>query len=420
MKSVVAMLLAGGRGSRLNILAMLRAKPAVTFGGIYRIIDFTLSNIVNSNIFIAGILTQYKPFSLMKHVGTGVPWDFIGRNRSVKILPPATGMYDYDWYQGTADAIHQNISFIERYDPAYTLVLSGDHIYHMNYNTMIDFHKEKNADVTVAMMKVPLKLATQFGIGIINSDGRLTDWEEKPENPRSDFASMGIYVFNTEYLKNALNQKSGNDFGKDIIPGALKRDRIYAFPFKGYWQDVGTLQSFWDTNMEILDTHSNLRLNDWNVRTNVEEEEMIGDRSPSYISGKAVISNSLISPHCIIEGTVVNSILSPGIRICEGAIVRDSIIMHDCVIEKNSQLDYVIMDKECIAQRSSVIGWGDNLKPNEENPSHLSSGLSVVGKKSIIPAKIRVGRNCIIHPLIETDAYKSEVIECGSTVKNPS
>ncbi len=418
MKRTVAMLLAGGRGTRLNILARLRAKPAVPFGGIYRIIDFTLSNIANSNILFAGILTQYKPYSLMKHIDSGVPWDFIGRNRSVKILPPATGEKESDWYKGTADAIFQNLSFITQFDPEYTLVLSGDHIYYMDYNSIIDFHKEKNADVTVGMMEVPIEIAHHFGIGLTNKNQQIIEWEEKPARAKSNLASMGIYVFNTKFLHDRLHEKIGHDFGNDIIPILIPHYRIFSFPFKGYWQDVGTIQAYWETNMAIIEPNSRLNLKEWKIRTNVEEEGMIGDRTPSYIGKNAKIINSLISPHCIIEGNVTHSILSPGVHVEKGAVIRNSIVMHDSRIQKNSQIDFSIIDKNCIIEENGAVGFGEACDPNEKNPDHLNSGISVIGKDCVLPRGLKVGKNCIIHPHVKANHFHTSQIKSGSTIEH--
>ncbi len=416
MKRVVAMLLAGGVGSRLNVLAKLRAKPAVPFGGIYRIIDFTLSNIVNSDIFAVGVLTQYKPYSLMKHIGTGIPWDFIGRDRTAKILPPATGDKNSDWYQGTADAIYQNLSFINGHDPKYTIILSGDHIYHSNYNLLIQFHEEKKANITIPMMEIPLENAHHFGLGITDSDYRIVGWEEKPEQPHSNLASMGIYVFNTEYLVDILTNNVGIDFGKHIIPHAIDTTEVYAYPFTGYWQDVGTLQAYWEANMDLLNTGSQLKLKEWNIYTNVVEEETSGDWAPSFFGNSAHISNSMISPHCIIEGTVINSVLSPGVQVKKGAVVKNSILMHDCVIESRSMIDFVISDKNVMIGADCNIGIGENECPNIKTPTHLQSGLTIIGKNSILPDRISIGKNCIIYPYMTDNNFETENVKCGSTI----
>ena len=417
MKRALAMLLAGGVGSRLNVLARLRAKPAVPFGGIYRIIDFTLSNIVNSGIFNVGVLTQYKPYSLMKHIGTGIPWDFIGRNRTAKILPPATGEKNSDWYQGTADAIYQNLSFIKAHDPKYTIILSGDHIYNTDYNLLINFHEGKKANITIPMMEIPIENAHHFGLGITDTDYRITGWEEKPKQPHSNLASMGIYVFNTNYLVDILTNNDGVDFGKHIIPHAIETTSVFAYPFKGYWQDVGTLQAYWEANMDLLNTDSKLKLKDWNIYTNVVEEETIGDWAPAYYGNSACISNSMISPHCVIEGTIINSVLSPGVQVKKGAVVKNSILMHDCVVESRSEIDYVISDKDVTFGADCRIGTGENECPNTKTPTHLHSGLAVIGKNSILPDRLTIGRNCIIYPYMTDANFETDNIKCGSTIE---
>ncbi|RPJ45007.1 MAG: glucose-1-phosphate adenylyltransferase, partial [Candidatus Latescibacterota bacterium] len=276
MRDTVVMLLAGGGGTRLNILAHLRAKPAVPFGGMYRIIDFTLSNVMNSGIGSVAVLTQYKPLSLMSHLGTGEPWDMIGRSRGVKILPPRTGAHDSDWYRGTADAIRQNVEYVRRYDPETILILSGDHIYFMDYAPMLRFHHEKRADLTIAMRSVPWEETKHLGVARTDEDGRIVEWQEKPEKASSNLASMGIYAFGARYLLGALERTKGSDFGHDIIPSAIREDRVYAYPFEGYWRDVGTLHSYWEANRDLLDCSSGLDLHKWRVRTNLEEVGRLG------------------------------------------------------------------------------------------------------------------------------------------------
>ena len=416
MTKTLAMLLAGGVGSRLNVLASLRAKPAVPFGGIYRIVDFTLSNIMNSGLNNVGILTQYKPYSLMKHVGTGVPWDLVGRKRGAKILPPKTGEKDSDWYQGTADAIYQNLSYIKSHSPEQVLILSGDHIYHMDYRAMLNFHKQNKADLTIAVREVPIENAHQFGIANTDHKNKIVSWEEKPEQPKSNLASMGIYIFNADFLIDSLENRGGHDFGKNIIPDSIYNHTVMAFPFKGYWQDVGTIQSYWDTNMDLLNPQSNLNMQEWHIRTNMEEEGHLGDRPPSYISNSAKVSNSIISSFCKIEGEVYNSVLSPGVRVARNAVIRDSVIMHDSHIGESSYLDKVIVDKNVIIDSHCKIGVGENKFPNIEFPDHLSTGITVLGKKSYIPSNVIIEKNCIINPNTTEGIIQASVIKCGGTL----
>ena len=394
----LVLLLAGGIGSRLNILVGHRAKPAVPFGGVYRIIDFALSNVMNSDLTRVGVLTQYKPLSLMRHIGTGEAWDFTGRTRGVKILPPRTGEKDSDWYQGTADAIRQNIDFIEANPSEQVVILSGDHIYHMDFDAMIQYHRHKNADVTIGMMVVPKSDIHQFGAGIVDTENRIIDWEEKPKVPRTNLASMGIYVFDSDYLLRTLaRDRKEIDFGMHIIPHAIEKDRVFAYPFYGYWRDVGTVQSYWQTNMDILRPGSGITPEQWGIRPNPDAEGLPMDRAPARFVAGCQVSGSMISAGSIIEGTVINSVLSPGVRVAHGAMVRDSVIFEDCCIEEDATVDLCILDKRVQIGTGATVGFGDNLEEaNHAFPNHLYTGITLVGKKACLPAHMRVGRNCII------------------------
>ncbi len=417
MNDTLVMLLAGGVGSRLSILGHERAKPAVPFGGVYRIIDFTLSNAMNSGLNTVGVLTQYNPLSLMEHIGTGAPWDFIGRTRGAKILPPRTGQKDYDWYKGTADAVRQNIDFIESNMPDRVLILSGDHIYKMDYSLLIDFHTINKADITIGMMTVPWEETFHFGIAVTDENSRIIDWEEKPKKARSNLASMGIYVFNTNYLLQALRSHKEHDFGNNIIPAAIKNDRVFAYPFAGYWRDVGTLEAYWKANMDLLDSDSGLNLSQWAVHTNVEEEGCLGDRPPTFIAAKSSVKNSVISPGCIIEGRVENSILSSGVFVAKNASVVDSVIMHDSQIQAGAQIEESILDKLVNVGENAVLGAGSAAIPNKENPHHLSNGMIVVGKEAEIPPHFKIGKNSILHPKVTAEAYTSADIPPGATIR---
>jgi len=417
MRSTLVMLLVGGVGSRLNILAYTRAKPAVPFGGIYRIIDFTLSNIMNSGLDKVGVLTQYKPLSLMEHIGTGAPWDFIGRIRGAKILPPRTGQKDYDWYKGTADAVRQNIDFIENDNPNRILILSGDHIYHMDYAQLLKFHDAKKAELTIGMMPVPWEDTIHFGIATTDENHQIIDWEEKPEKAHNNLASMGIYVFNTDYLLNTLRTHKEHDFGKNIIPAAFERDRVFAFPFHGYWRDVGTIKAYWDANMDLLDSTSGFDIENWGLRTNVEEEGRLGDRPPTVLSPQCTVKNSVISPGCIIEGHVENSILSPGVYVSKGATVIDSVIMHDSQIHTGAQVIKCILDKDVTVGQKALCGIGSAEIPNKEKPHHLSHGLVVVGKGAQIPPDFKIRKNSILHPYIKAKDYPSHELSPGVTIR---
>jgi glucose-1-phosphate adenylyltransferase len=417
-KNIIAMLLAGGVGSRLNILVRKRAKPALPFGGIYRIIDFTLSNIANSSIDVVGILTQYKPLSLMEHIDGGRPWDLFGRTRIAEVLPPKTGEEISDWYKGTSDAIYQNLGFIEDYSPDLVLVVSGDHIYSMDYRQMIAFHRAQNADATISLIRVPQESVRHFGIAEIDETGKVSGWVEKPKTSESNLASMGIYVFNTEPLMKTMTEvaiKGGVDFAKDVIPRMLQKNRVYGFVFDGYWRDVGTIYSYWRTNMDMLDPQSELHITDWGIKTNLSAKGEVGDRPSAYIGRNTTIANSLVARGCIIEGDVKNSILSPGVRVAKKARIIDSVIFHDSSIGAESLIQCCIIDKQVSIGKSVGIGIGE-LVPNRKFPDHLSTGISIVGKQAVIPAGFTIGKNCVINPDTHLTGREGESTASGSTI----
>jgi glucose-1-phosphate adenylyltransferase len=402
VKDAQVLLLAGGVGSRLNILVGHRAKPAVPFGGLYRIIDFSLSNVMNSGLTRVGVLTQYKPLSLMRHIQTGEAWDFTGRTRGVKILPPRTGEKDSDWYRGTADAIRQNIDFIRANPSEQVVILSGDHIYQMDFDAMITYHRHKKAGITIGMMVVPKSEIHQFGAGIVNDDNRIIDWEEKPKEPKTNLASMGIYVFDTEYLLEALSRdRKDIDFGMHIIPRAIAEKQVYAYPFYGYWRDVGTIQSYWETNMDIIRSDSGISPEEWGIRPNTEADGRAMDRAPARFASGCTVKSSMISAGCIVEGTVENSVLSPGVIVRPGAVVRDSVILEDAVIEADARVDLVVCDKKVEIGQGAVVGYGgaeEKKIPNTEYPTHLYTGISLLGKGVRVAADMKIGRNCILQP----------------------
>lgn len=414
----LALLLAGGVGSRLNVLVQTRAKPAVRFAGIYRIIDFTLSNIMNSGLARVGVMTQYKPLSLMRHVGAGEPWDFTGRMRGAEILPPRTGAHDSDWYKGTADAVRQNMDFIDAHPTREILILSGDHIYQMDYDAMIHFHRHKRADVTIAMMVVPKEQIHQFGAGITDGEGRIVDWEEKPKVPRTNLASMGIYVFNTDYLRQVLQaDREEADFGMHILPRSIARDRVYAYPFYGYWRDVGTVQAYWEANMDALHPGSGLMPQAWGVRPNPYADRLAVDRCPARYGSDCRVSASMVSAGCVIEGEVINSILSPGVRVAKGAVVRDSIIGDDCRIGEGSTVDLAILDKRVQVGGGALIGAGaEHGVVNRQNPTHLYTGITLVGKGAQLPEGMRVGRNCVISPWRRQEEFQDIRLDSGESL----
>ncbi len=417
-QDALVLLLAGGVGSRLNILVQSRAKPAVPFGGLYRIIDFSLSNVMNSGLTKAGVLTQYKPLSLMKHISTGEAWDFTGRSRGVKILPPHTGFQDSDWYKGTADAVRQNIDFLEANPADEVVLLSGDHIYHMDFHAMLEYHRFKQADVTVAMMVVSRSEIHQFGAGIIDSHNRIIDWEEKPKNPRTNLASMGIYVFNRRYLLDALaRDREEVDFGMHILPWAIGNDNVFAYPFYGYWRDVGTIQAYWEANMDLLKPDSGISPEKWGIRTNIEAEGRRADRAPARYGDEASIKNSMISSGCNIKGTVINSVLAPGVVVEQGAVVKNSILFADCVVDTGATVDLAIFDKRVHVGAGAIIGAGNNHDiANHQQPTHLYTGISLIGKESVVPAGQVVGRNCIINAHTHYDAYPAREVTDGESI----
>ena len=375
-KECVAMLLAGGQGSRLYTLTEKTAKPAVQFGGKYRIIDFPMSNCVNSGIYTVGVLTQYQPLVLNEYIGNGEPWDLDRVASGVRVLPPYQGSNGADWYKGTANAIYQNLNFIDRYDPDYVLVLSGDHIYKMDYSLMLKQHKETGADCTIAVLDVPLDQASRFGIMNTDEENRILEFEEKPPHPKSTKASMGIYIFNrallTEYLiRDEADPNSSKDFGKNVIPAMLNDGRrMFAYAFEGYWKDVGTIGSLWEANMDLLGSDPAFRLHDpaWRIyfRNNAEPPHLIGDF--------ARVTNSLITEGCEIQGVVENCVLSSGVKVARGAYVKDSVIMSGVTIGEGATVNYSIIDSDTEIGAGSVIG---RTKSTPENIALVGSGLSI-------------------------------------------
>ena len=411
---VLTLILAGGEGERLSILSQVRAKPGVPFGGKYRIIDFALSNAVNSGLTDVAILTQYAPRSLIVHIGVGRPWDLDRSHGGVALLQPFIGRgRPRDWYQGTADAVLQNLDFIEDRDPELVLVLAGDHVYKMDYRPFIARHLETNAVVTCAVRTVPIEEAHRFGILDVDDDGRVTDFIEKPANPPSNLVSMGVYVFSWPAMRDLLNAERV-DFGRDVLPWMVKqRRRVFAYEFGGYWQDVGTIESYWETSLDLLSDNPGIELNDlgWLIYTRSEE------RPPARIGPSATVSRSMISHGCEVEGTVEHSILSPGVRVETGAIVRDSIVMFDAVIGAGAVLDRAIVDKEAQVGAGARIGVGDDLRPNRDEPERLYAGITLVGKKARVPRGVEIGRNCRIDPgVVERDFARRRRIRSGETV----
>lgn len=419
-RRVIAMVLAGGRVPALHILSQKRAKAAIPFGGIYRIIDFALSNLMNSRINIIGILTQYKPSSLMDHVGIGASWDFIGRTRYVRILPPYKGEEDSDWYRGTADAVYQNINFIEDHHPDYVIVLSAEHIYSMNYSFVIDFHMSKKADCTIVCKKLPVLNPSRFGILDIDTEGRVLHYEEKPQIPKGNYYSLGIYVFNTPFLLERLKEDaewkdSSHSFAYDIIPNLVGKYRLYAYPFTGTWEYCGTIDEYWRLHMDLLKDQPEIDLWNWPIRTNLEDRN-ISDRPPARCDPSAEVINSLISPGCLIKGRVERSVLSPGVVVEKDALVSDSVIMHDTQISTGALVDKVVADKDVWIGAHAIVGTGNLQVANVAYPSYFYTGVTVLGKSAKIEDHVQIGRNCLIRPGVVVSKSKYSEIPSGSTL----
>nr|WP_278335609.1 glucose-1-phosphate adenylyltransferase [Roseburia sp. 831b] len=414
-KEMIAMLLAGGQGSRLGVLTAGVAKPAVAFGGKYRIIDFPLSNCINSGIDTVGVLTQYQPLRLNTHIGIGIPWDLDRNNGGVTVLPPYERSDNSEWYTGTANAIYQNMNYMEQYNPEYVLILSGDHIYKMDYEVMLDFHKENHADVTIATMPVPIDEASRFGIVIADENKKIQEFEEKPEHPRSNLASMGIYIFSWNVLKEALlamKDQGSCDFGKHIIPYCHEKgQRLFAYEYNGYWKDVGTLGSYWEANMELIDLIPEFNLYEeyWKIYTKSDIIE------PQYLSEEAVVEKSLVSEGTEICGEVHSSVIGAGVTIGKGSVVRDSIIMKGTTIGENVTIDKAIIAENCEICDGAKLGVGEEA-PNKLNEKIYSFGLVTIGEKSVIPAGVEVGKNTAISGVTELSDYPDKRLESGEVI----
>ena len=399
MSCKFAMILAGGAGTRLSILSYERAKPAVPFGGIYRIIDFTLSNAMYSGVEKIGILTQYRPSSLMDHISLGEFWDFIGRNKEAKILPPFKGKKASDWYKGTADAVYQNINYIRRHKSPTVLILSGDHIYNMDYRKMAKFHFENDAHLTIATMEVPIEEASRFGVCLTDRKSRIIDFYEKPKKPPSNLVSLGIYFFNSDVLIDALiedaeDPDSSHDFGKDVIPKLIKSKRVFAYKFKGYWRDVGTVESYQEANFDLLFPKALILKKEFKVRTNLRYRNII-ESPPAKIHNYADVKNSIISPGCQIKGKVVHSILGPSVVVEKGAYVKDSILMHEVKVGRYCEIVNTIIDKDVIIEDNCKIG--ENVKHKRR---YNFSGITLIGKGCYIREGMEIEPGVLIYPKI--------------------
>ena len=419
--NVVAVVMAGGAGTRLTVLSEKRAKPSVPFAGKYRIIDFTLSNCVNSNIYNIAVLTQYRPHSLNEHIGIGKPWDLDRASGGVRLLQPyQVGGGTQIWYRGTADAVLQNYDYVRELRADRVLVLGGDHIYKMDYAKMLRFHDDNRADLTVAVMDVPLEETNRFGIMSVDDDSRISAFHEKPKDrDKGTLASMGIYVFNADMLESRLLAGSQEfpelDFGKHVIPNMIEENRVFAYRFDGYWVDVGTIDSYWATSMELLDPGSPLNLYDrsWPLLTRSQE------RPPVKLGPQARVHNSLMCNGCVVRGQVERSVLSPGVYVSPGAVVRDSVIMNDTWIGPGAVLDKVVVDKEVVVGSGALVGFGsDHDTVNKQDPDKLFMGITVIGKGAHIPANVRIGRNVLINAAREEEDFAAfgDHVASGETV----
>ncbi len=418
MEGVVAIILAGGTGERLGILAVERTKPAIPFGGKYRIIDFTLSNCVNSGIYSVAILTQYQPRSLADHIGIGMPWGFARPDSKIQLLNPYLAREEgRGWYKGTADAVYQNWQYVEEQETELVVILSGDHVYKMDYADMINFHRKNQADATIAVTRLPKDELIQFGTVTVDENQQVIGFQEKVKEPKSDLVSMGVYVFQKELLHQILEddaqrRSSKHDFGRNIFPQLVGNCQLFAYNFEGYWRDVGTIRAYWEANMRLLESPPSISFTaDWPVRTQEDEP-----RAPAIISRRGDVVNSMISHGCVIEGRVENSILSPGVRVAANAVVKYAVILNDTVIGRESVIDLSILDKDVVVEAGSHVGTGNDFQVNREEPLILNTGLTVVGKGAKIPEGIRIGRNCAIAGNVTEKDFRGSIVQSGETI----
>ena len=416
MKKVLAVVLAGGEGKRLSVLAHDRAKPAVPFGGKYRIIDFVLSNCINSGINTVAVIPQYNPRSLARHIGVGKPWDLDRVAGGITLLYPFVSTNgEMHWYKGTANAVYHNLQFITDSRVDEVLVLSGDHVYTMHYEEMIKFHRQQGAAITIGVTEVPWYETNRFGIMLLDGNKKVVAFEEKPSQPKSNLASMGIYVFNKDILFNVLeeaHQRGLQDFGSEVIPDAIPKYQIYGYKYEGYWRDVGTIEAYWQANMDLVVDLPPFNLYD--PESGVKTLSV--DMPPVKVGPRAQINRSLVSNGCIINGSVVSSVLSPHVYVEEGAHVIDSIIFHDTTIAQGAVVQRSIIDKECYIGSGCWIGCGEDYTPNKDEPDYLNSGITVIGIAARLPQGVRVGRNCKIDPGVKESDFSTLSIPSGSSV----
>ncbi len=420
MNEIVAMILAGGQGTRLGVLTENVVKPAVPFGGKYRIIDFTLSNCVNSSIYTVGVLTQYRPRVLSTHLGVGRDWDMDRKTGGLFILSPYAASTEGEWYKGTAHAVAQNIDFIDQFSPKYVLILSGDHVYSMDYNEMLDFHISKGADATISCIRVSLSEAHRFGTVITDNISRVKEFEEKPKKPRSQLASMGIYIFNWPLLREILikdskDESSSHDFGKDIMPNLVSQKAIYAYEFEGYWRDVGTIDAFWEANIDLTRSMPALNLYDPNWRFYTHSAEM----PPAFFGPDAKVLNSLTSEGCIVNGTTESSVLFQGVTLGRGSYVKNSVIMTNVKIGENCLIENAIVSENVVIGNNCQIGIGENA-PNEKYPNIYNSGISVIGECVVVGDNVKIGKNASIGNFLNMEEMKVKEVPSGKNLRSDS
>ncbi len=424
MKDVFALILAGGRVDELSVLTLSRPKSAVPFGGMYRVIDFSLSNLMHSGVETVGVLSQYRSFSLINHVGVGAWWDFVGRDRGATMLLPSTGHQASDWYKGTADAVYQNIEFIAEQDADAVLVLSGDHVYSMHYGPMLAVHREKDADLTIAFAPILPSQSSRFGVAELDDDGEsggwVTDYLEKPVESNYGWASMTIYLFKPKVLFRLLEESAqkntSHEFGKSIIPEMLGKYNVYGYKFDGYWGYTRTIDEYWQTNMDMLGEQPKIDLSAWQVRTNLDHDRL-RDRPPAHVQSHARVINSMIHDGCQVDGEVENSILFPGVKISRGARVRNSVLFFDSVVEPGARLEKTIADFDVRIGAGCDVGGGDVSVANRDYPQLLSSGTTLIGKGVELPPELKLGTNCIVAPELGPDDFASNGYEAGMTIR---
>ncbi|HCV00085.1 MAG TPA: glucose-1-phosphate adenylyltransferase, partial [Dehalococcoidia bacterium] len=418
MDDVLALILAGGQGDRLCVLSEQRAKPAVVFGGQYRLVDFALSNCAASDLDRVAVLTQYRPRSLANHIASGRAWGYDTLDRQIEILPPYLGRADMDWYQGTADAVYQNLYLIAQSKAEEVLILSADQVYLMSYRNLVAHHRQQQADVTIGVYSVPIEEAQRFGVLELNESGRMVDFQEKPSHPKSTWVSMGIYCFNRSVLIKALQEDaqlgaaSTHDFGKDIVPRIFGSQRVFGFQYHDYWRDVGTIEAYWQANMDLIEQDPPLNL--VNPEAPLRTSRM--SQAPARFGASATPHHALIAPGAQIDGEVLRSVISPGVVVEKGASVRDSIVCHDTVIRAGAVVDHAILDKEGEIGRDATVGFGEDSIVNHARPDVVNCGISIVGKRAVVPARMKVGRNVVIGPGVEEELVGRKLVESGETV----